>query len=188
MTTASLTLPNTTPSRLRRIALAAGITATIIAPGIAAAQPLSFVDQLGAAVELIREQLEVDQDAPMLEEPEAVAMQIGKPTFLAGQWFKVVDEFEEACGLGSLRIETTSNNHFTTIERGKAKYVTPFNDPNDAHGGRYDWKCGSNLEHSECSNSPNGADHIRVYWEMNTRNIQVKCFERCGDGTASSDC
>lgn len=178
--------PTSSHTNLRRIAILGIVATSVVAPSVAVAQPLSFVDHLGAAIELVRAQLE--SDSPMLEVPTAEAMQIGKPTFLADQWFKVTDEFEEACGLGSLRIETGSNNNFTTITRGKAKYVTPFNDPNDAHGGRFDWKCGNNLEHSECSDSPNGADHIRVYWESNTRNIQIKCFERCGDGTSQSDC
>ena len=79
---------------------------------------------------------------------------------VANVWYQQVDRFEEACGLGSLRIETGSNNNWTSIPRGEARRVTPYNDPNDAFGGRFDWKCGSNLEHSECSDSPSGADFI----------------------------
>lgn len=115
-------------------------------------------------------------------------MQVGKRHKLGGLWYRVTDEFEEKCGEATLRIETGSNNHFTPIKRGDPDYLTPYNDPNDAHGGRFDWKCGSSLEHSECSDSPNGADYIRVAWAKTGRNISIMCFERCGDGSAEGDC
>jgi hypothetical protein len=168
------------------VALGLGCAAlTFAAPQRASAQPLSLHSMFDDLGEVVR--IGLAEGLDLFGAPDAEAMAIGKPTFLADEWYRVTDEFEEACGLGSLRIET-ANHVYTTIERGKAKYVHPYADPNDAFGGRFDWKCGTNLEHSECSDSPGGADWIRVYWESNTRNIQIKCFEKCGDGSSEADC
>jgi hypothetical protein len=174
------------PGTLSKAVLALGLGCTAIAvsaPQQASAHTLVASLQLARLAELA-DGLQAGGNA----DAAVPAMKIGLPTKLAGLWYRVTDEFEEKCGESSLRIETGSNNHFTPITRGDPDYLTPYNDPNDAFGGRFDWKCGSSLEHSECSDSPNGADYIRVAWSRTGRNIAIKCFERCGDGSAEGDC
>ena len=150
------------------------------APRIASAESATANAALGGLTSII------DAVSP---ESDAVPMTaIGNPHLLNGLWYEITDEFEEKCSGPTLRIETGSNNHFTSITRGDPDYVTPFSDPNDVYGGDFDWKCGSSLEHSSCADSPNGADYIRVAWSSTGRNIDIKCFERCGDGSSQSDC
>ncbi|MBC8069671.1 MAG: hypothetical protein IAG13_15145 [Deltaproteobacteria bacterium] len=166
-----------------RAAAAIGLSCAVlawVAPRIASARTALVQASLGRLSDVAEETMPGTDAVPM--------MGIGTPYFLAGLWYEVTDEFEEKCGLSTLRIETGSNNHFTSITRGDPDYVTPYSDPNDVYGGDFDWKCGSNLEHSSCSDSPNGADHIRVYWSKTGRNIAIKCFEKCGDGSSQSDC
>lgn len=119
--------------------------------------------------------------------PEAMPMAVGHSYILFDNWHEEVDAFEEKCGSGRLSIET-DYREFTPIPRGKVTYVKPYNNKNDTAGGRFSWKCSSSLEHSECSNSPSGADFIRVYWSLDSRNISIRCFELCGDGSSAMDC
>jgi len=47
------------------------------------------------------------------------------------------------------------------------------------------WFCGSNWERMECSGP---GDYIRLDWDPDSRDINVRCYGMCGDGSSPEDC
>ncbi len=108
---------------------------------------------------------------------------------LGGSYYYKTDDFDEACGAGSLWVKTGPDNtksNFTEIPRGVVKYVKPFNSWN----GAFPWHCGtwqsSDHDYSECDGPTQ--DWVRVWWDPNSRRINMKCFDKCGDGSHPDDC
>jgi hypothetical protein len=106
---------------------------------------------------------------------------------LDGKYHYRTDHFSEACSASTLKVRTGWGSFsFTDIPRGDTTYVKPAQAPN----GSFEWRCGDVLingkDYSECDGAP--AVWVRFYWSPNSSNIDVQCFERCGDGDSPSDC
>lgn len=101
---------------------------------------------------------------------------------LAGKYYYRTDVYAEQCGAGSLTVLTGGGPTWSNVPRGDVTYLTPLT----FTGGEFAWRCGNTLEWSECDESP--ADWVRFYWDPNSRNINVMCFNKCGDGSSPADC
>lgn len=124
--------------------------------------------------------------AACVAEPQTSSIESNATAYLlAGKYYYRTDHFSEKCGAGSLGV-FVSNGTWANVPRGDVTYLKPLT----FSGGEYPWRCGSDavngLEWSECDESP--ADWVRFYWDPNSRNIDVMCFNKCGDGSSSADC
>jgi hypothetical protein len=108
---------------------------------------------------------------------------------LGGQYYYKTDDFDEQCGASKLSVRTGPGNtaaDFKNIPRGDVTYVKPFYSWN----GAFPWHCGTwspnGHDYSECDGPT--ADWVRVWWDPNSRRINMKCFDKCGDGSHPDDC
>ncbi len=104
-------------------------------------------------------------------------------------WYYKTDDFYEACGASKLSVRTSPGNtasDFTSIPRGVPIWVTP----SYAWNGAFAWHCGtwssSDHDYSECDGPT--ADKVRIYWDPESREIHMRCYEKCGDGSHPDDC
>ena len=108
---------------------------------------------------------------------------------LGGKYYYQTDHFSEQCGASTLKVRVNWSNAsdaWSYVPRNDTTYLKPAQYPN----GTFDWVCGNQLvngtDHSECNNAP--ANYVRFFWDFNSRNIDVRCFKICGDGSSAADC
>ena len=129
-----------------------------------------------------------DSAAPSDTATVGTAEQHATGYLLDGLWYYKTDDFDEACGASKLSFRTGVNNEpasFVNIPRGNVTYVRPFVKPS----GVMDWHCGTwtpDHDHSECDGPT--PDWVRVWWDPNSRRINMKCFKKCSDGSSVTDC
>ena len=123
------------------------------------------------------------------EETEGSTEQHATAVLLGGLYYYKTDDFDEQCGASKLYIRTGADNtlsNFTQITRGDVTYVKAHNNWN----GAFSWHCGTwtSTDHdwSECDGP--SQDWVRVWWDPNSRRINMKCYEKCSDGSSPSDC
>jgi hypothetical protein len=122
-----------------------------------------------------------------VEEPQTGSIESHATAYLlAGKYYYRTDVFAEQCGAGSLAVFIGGNPLWANVPRGDVTYLKPAT----FTGGEFAWRCGSQaangIDWSECDESP--ADWVRFYWDPNSRNINVQCFRKCGDGSSAVDC
>jgi hypothetical protein len=106
-----------------------------------------------------------------------------------GKYYYETDRFFESCSVGTLTVRTTWGNDsaaWTRVDRGHVALLQPAQAPN----GTFAWHCGNPLvngtDYSECNEAP--ADYVRVRWRTNGNDIDMRCYNICGDGSSAANC